>query len=135
MLKIYGFSILAFVVGSAIPQVASVSGVVAAICIMQFSYTFPPLMMLGYKMKIAAAGLIAEDSLAIGDVIDANTPSKDPGDTWMQWSRWKRGFFGGTWYYNLFNLILFLASLSMACLGEISLRHVAFHPILKNFLH
>ncbi|KAJ3799532.1 transmembrane amino acid transporter protein-domain-containing protein [Lentinula aff. detonsa] len=108
---------LAFIVGSAIPQVATVSGVVAAICIMQFSYTFPPLLTLGYKMKVAAAGLVEEDSLAFGELIDANTPSKDPGDTWMQWSRWKRGFFGHRWYYNLFNLILFLASLSMACLG------------------
>jgi len=108
---------LAFVVGSAIPQVATVSGLVAAVCIMQFTYTFPPLMMLGYKMQIAAAGLIEEDALAIGEAIDVNAPSKDPGDTWREWSRWKRGFFGHKWYINLFNLILFLASLAMACLG------------------
>jgi len=108
---------LAFVVGSAIPQVATVSGLVAAICIMQFTYTFPPLMMLGYKMQIGAAGLVEEDSLPAGEVIDPNTPSKDPGDTWRQWSRWRRGFFAHQWYINSFNLFLFLASLSMACLG------------------
>jgi len=109
---------LAFVVGSAIPQVASISGIVAAICIMQFSYTFPPLLMLGYKMKVAAAGLVEEDKLAFGEVIDSNTPSRDPGDTWRQWSRWRRGFFGGgNWMFNLFNLLLFLGSLTMACLG------------------
>jgi hypothetical protein len=108
---------LAFVVGSAIPQVASISALVAAVCIMQFSYTFPPLLMLGYKMKVAAAGLIDDDILPLGQVISADTPSRDPGDTWAQWSRWKRGFFGHKWYLNLFNLILFLASLSMACLG------------------
>ncbi|KIK59098.1 hypothetical protein GYMLUDRAFT_44836 [Collybiopsis luxurians FD-317 M1] len=108
---------LAFIVGSAIPQVASVSGIVAAICIMQFSYSFPPLLMLGYKMKVAAAGLTEEDKLAFGEVIDPSTPSKDPGDTWRDWSRWRRGFFTGNWLMNSFNLILFLASMTMAALG------------------
>jgi hypothetical protein len=116
-IMVFAYWSLAFVVGSAIPQVASVSGIVAAICIMQFSYTFPPLLMLGYKMRVAAAGLVEEDSLAIGEVIDGNATSKDPGDTWSEWSRWERGFFGGKWYMNLFNLILFLGSLTMACLG------------------
>jgi hypothetical protein len=117
IIMVFVYWSLAFIVGSAIPQVATVSGIVAAICIMQFTYTFPPLMMLGYKMKIAAAGLIEEDSLAFGEVLDRNVPSKDPGDTWMQMSRWKRAFFSGSWYMNCFNLFLFLASLSMACLG------------------
>ncbi|KAF9063690.1 transmembrane amino acid transporter protein-domain-containing protein [Rhodocollybia butyracea] len=122
---------LAFVVGSAIPQVATVSGIVAAICIMQFTYSFPPLMMLGYKMKIAAAGLLEEDALPLGEVIDMNTPSKDPGDTWRQWSRWRRAFFSGKWYLNVFNLFLFLASLAMACLGMFG----SGKAIQQTFLH
>ncbi|KAI0086112.1 hypothetical protein BDY19DRAFT_380379 [Irpex rosettiformis] len=34
---------LAFIVASAIPRVQTISGLVAAVCIMQFTYTFPPL--------------------------------------------------------------------------------------------
>lgn len=40
---------LAFVVGSAIPQVALFSAFVAAACIMQFTYTFPPILVRGHK--------------------------------------------------------------------------------------
>lgn len=39
---------LAFIVGAAIPQVQTISGLVAAICIMQFTYTFPPALIFGY---------------------------------------------------------------------------------------
>jgi hypothetical protein len=42
---------LAFVVGAAIPQVQTISGLIAAICIMQFSYTFPPLFVVGFLVK------------------------------------------------------------------------------------
>ncbi len=89
---------LAFIVGSAIPQVKTISALVAAMCIMQFTYTFPPLMYAGYQMKIDAA-------------------INDTGDTWRDLSRWKRGLFTGKWHYKLFNIIIFLAALSMAALG------------------
>lgn len=105
---------LAFIVASAIPQVQTISGLVAAVCIMQFTYTFPPLLYAGFYMRLDAA-------------------RDDPGDTWMQPSRWVRALKtspelarmgaisgiapGSRWYYKVFNLVLFLASLSMACLG------------------
>ena len=91
---------LAFVVGSAVPQVQTISGLVAAIAIMQFTYTFPPLLLAGYYLRLDAA-------------VD------DIGDSWLTLSRWKRGLFGGhtRWYYKVFNLFLFWASLAMACLG------------------
>ncbi|KAF9265882.1 hypothetical protein L218DRAFT_1018756 [Marasmius fiardii PR-910] len=99
---------LAFVIASAIPQVQTISGLIAAICIMQFTYTFPPLIWLGYQVRINAEGLSKDYSE--GD-------TSDPGDTYFTWSRWKRGFFSGKWYYNLFNLIFLLGSAAMACLG------------------
>uniref|UniRef100_A0A0W0FFB4 Amino acid transporter transmembrane domain-containing protein n=1 Tax=Moniliophthora roreri TaxID=221103 RepID=A0A0W0FFB4_MONRR len=105
---------LAFIVGSAIPQVQTISGLIAAICIMQFTYTFPPLLLLGYQIRVFAEGY--------GDHVATRNPNEprddDPGDTWRNLSRWKRGLFGGgNGYFNLFNLILFLGSASMACLG------------------
>jgi len=42
---------LAFVVGAAIPQVQTISGLIAAVCIMQFTYTFPPIMIFGFMVK------------------------------------------------------------------------------------
>ncbi|EJD01782.1 uncharacterized protein FOMMEDRAFT_141050 [Fomitiporia mediterranea MF3/22] len=156
---------LAFIVGSAIPQVQTISGLVAAVCIMQFTYTFPPLLLAAFEMQVDAA-------------------RNDPGDTWKEKSRWMRAIFSsgpsvstmttttnsglltkngngitnGTadttatgapieskrtkwqliWakvrhnfnnlstskffrhsrvFYKLFNLVLFLGSLTMACLG------------------
>lgn len=118
---------LAYIIASAIPQVQTISGLVAAICIMQFTYTFPPLFILGYQM-----------------ILDAGGPN-DPGDTWADFSRWRRGFWSGTggldgdvvggkgggaigakevWKrrgWKVFNLVLFLGAASMACLGECSL--------------
>jgi hypothetical protein len=89
---------LAFVIASAIPQVQTIAGLVAAICIMQFTYTFPPLLLVAYQMIKDAA-------------ID------DPGDTWKNWSRWRRGFFSGKCYWKMLNIIIFMGALSMAGLG------------------
>ncbi|KAL5514736.1 hypothetical protein ACEPAG_2052 [Sanghuangporus baumii] len=118
---------LAFIVGSAIPQVQTISGLVAAVCIMQFTYTFPPLFYALFHMQLDAA-------------------RDDPGDSWRSASRWRRALFsssssfssspfsssspssdtnvtkgtvppGRMVLYKLFNLVLFLGSLAMACLG------------------
>ena len=67
---------LAFVIGSAVPQVQTILGLVAAICILQFTYTFPPLLIAGYHLQLDAA-------------------QNDIGDSWLSYSRWKRAFFGG----------------------------------------
>jgi len=89
---------LAFIIGAAIPQVQNISGLVGAICVMQFTYSFPPIMLVGYQMIIGAA-------------------KNDPGDTWRQFSRWKRGFFAEQWYFKLFNVVMFLGALTMSGLG------------------
>ncbi|KAG7086423.1 hypothetical protein E1B28_002377 [Marasmius oreades] len=101
---------LAFIVASAIPQVQTISGLIAAICIMQFTYSFPPLIWLGYQIRLHAEGLHDVNG-------DSGSDNSDPGDSYLTWSRWKRGLFGGKWYFNLFNLVFFLGSTAMACLG------------------
>lgn len=100
---------IAFVIGSAIPQVQSIIGLIASIAIMQFTYTFPPLLRLGYDI--------------ITDAMTGDAPFL-PGkgasgriDGWHQWSRWRRGLFSGRWYLKLFNLVLATGGLAMACLG------------------
>jgi amino acid permease len=100
---------LAFILGSAIPQVGPISALVAAVAIMQFTYTFPPLLRLGYDIITDA---MADDKK---HVPHAGTVCRV--DTWQDWSRWKRGLFGGHVFFKLFNLILFLGALVTACLG------------------
>ncbi|GLB40303.1 putative amino acid transporter [Lyophyllum shimeji] len=100
---------LAFIIGSAIPQVQTITGLIAAIAIMQFSYTFPLFLRVGYDVitdAMAADAAYAPGKGASGRV-----------DSWNQWSRWRRGLFGGRWYVKLFNLLAGLAALAMACLG------------------
>lgn len=72
----------AFIVGSAIPQVQTITGLIAAIAIMQFTYSFPPLLRLGYDVitdAMAADGAYVPGAGASGRV-----------DTWRDMSRWKR---------------------------------------------
>ncbi|GAA5947707.1 hypothetical protein JCM3765_001044 [Sporobolomyces pararoseus] len=103
---------LAFVVGSAIPSVGTLSGLVAAACIFQFSYTFPPALFLGLLMKIDAANL--------------DEPFTTPGvaprqyDTWKSLYRWRRGAFNGSRRRVILKSLLFLwfiAALATAGLG------------------
>lgn len=42
---------LAFVIAAAVPQISYLSAFVGAACILQFSYTFPPILMVKYKSK------------------------------------------------------------------------------------
>lgn len=100
---------IAFVIGAAIPQVQNISGLIAAICIMQFSYTFPPLLRLAYD--IITDAMVGDGPYTPGQGV-ANRV-----DTWKDWSRWKRGLFTGRVWYKAFNLIIGLAALAMACLG------------------
>ncbi|KAJ6610198.1 oligopeptide transporter protein [Mycena sp. CBHHK59/15] len=88
---------LAFIIGSAIPQVQTINGIIGAIGVMQFTYTFPPLLRLGY------------------DVISDSMVADGPYDPIK--GHYQRGLFSGRWYFKLFNFILFLASMAMACLG------------------
>jgi amino acid permease len=100
---------LAFVIGSAIPQVQTISGLIAAIAIMQFTYSFPPLMRLGYDIITDAMAADAEYVPGSGTACRV--------DSWRDLSRWKRGIFGGRVWFKLFNLIIFLGGIAMACLG------------------
>ncbi|KZT67531.1 oligopeptide transporter protein [Daedalea quercina L-15889] len=87
---------LAFIVGAAIPQVQTISGLVAAVCIMQFTYTFPPALIFGFYF-----------------IKDGRDPSTGT-------INWRAGIFAGSpWkvLFKIFNFFLALAALSMACLG------------------
>jgi len=100
---------VAFVIGSAVPALGAMTGLIGAVCIFQFSYTFPPLFWFLYELKRDAA---LEDEPFTGY---GSQPRQI--DTWRQASRWRRGLFTGRWYVKIFMFIIFLASVACAGLG------------------
>ncbi|KAF9481935.1 hypothetical protein BDN70DRAFT_802535, partial [Pholiota conissans] len=106
---VFAYWSLAFVIGSAIPQVQSISALIAAVAVMQFTYSFPPNLRLGYD--------VITDAMAADNRYTPGTGSAARIDTWRKWSRWKRGLFGGRVFFKLFNFILFLERPAMACLS------------------
>ncbi|KAF9352184.1 hypothetical protein BGX26_009949 [Mortierella sp. AD094] len=100
---------LAYIVGSAIPQVENISSLIAAICILQFSYTFPPILRFAYDVLTDA---MSEDAVFV-----PGHGTSGRIDTWNDRSRWMRGLFTGRVWFKAFNLILFIGFSVWAVLG------------------
>jgi hypothetical protein len=45
---------IAFIVAASIPNFFGLSSLVAALCILQFTYTFPPMLYLAYAVRLGA---------------------------------------------------------------------------------
>jgi len=104
------FWAVGFVIGAAIPQIQTLSGMVGAVASMQFTYSFPSGFTFLYLVQLDATS--GDGAYAPG--------SPGRADTWSHWSRWKRGFFGGSrpmLLFKWFNLVLCLAALATAGLG------------------
>jgi len=103
---------VAFVMAAAIPNFNSLSGLVAAVCIMQFTYTFPPLLYLGM--------LVSRDAVRTeqGEGYDATTGVTVRHDSGIK--RWVRGFFAGSFLAKINKMWLvffFLGALATCALG------------------
>ena len=101
---------------------SALSGFVAALCIMQFTYTFPPLLMLGFSIQRDAAATAIPTNNQTGqteaagfDPVTGLTARSDSGA-----KRWLRGFLAGRWYVKVFNLVLGVGALVTAGLGMYS---------------
>ncbi|TKY88524.1 hypothetical protein EX895_002512 [Sporisorium graminicola] len=86
---------LAFVIASSIPQVQTISGLIAAIAIMNFSYSFPFMLALIFYIK--------RDAM-VGDAPFTPGLTALRQDTWNSWSRWQRGLFGG--HYEILGVVI-----------------------------
>jgi len=111
---------LAYIIGSSIPQFTNLSALIAALCIFQFSYTFPPFMILGY--------LVQYDALSGDGPYDVNNPRASRVDTWQDYSRWVRGF-RKRLVFNLWNLVLTMACVATAVLAS----YAAIKSIITDF--
>lgn len=104
MVPIYWLT--AWVIASSVPQINTWIVIVGAGCILQFSYTFPPFMMIGFKIQ--------RDAITSGDTYDPATRTVTHVDA--GWGRWWRGFKKELWW-NLFDAVFYLGSCTTAVLG------------------
>ena len=101
--------LIAFVIAAAVPQFSNISALVAAVCILQFTYTFPPLLMLGFEIQ--------QHALQAGEGFDPITGRVTRYDSGMK--RWARGM-KRQWYIKLWNLGFCLGAAVCAVLGAYS---------------
>lgn len=132
---------ISFIIGTAIPQVQTIQGLVAAAFLLQFSYSWPPLMQLAYDVHADAsrmddvyspeltlgagrgykAGSVVEGGPgmgAVGAVGERGTKGRVRRyDTWHSPARWRRGLLSGRVWFKGVNLVYFLAALATSGLG------------------
>lgn len=101
---------IAFLFAAAVPDFFGLTSIVAAICIMQFTYTFPPMLALGYYIK--------KNALQPGEGFDPATGRVTRHDNGIR--RWVRGFLTGPWYMNIWNVLYTIGALATAGLGAYS---------------
>ena len=97
---------IAFVVCAAIPQFSYISGLVGALCILQFTYTFPAILGFGFQIQ--------KDAMTEDEVFDPTTGTYSFQDRGLK--RWVRGYMV-RWHLNTFNFFYFLGALCTAALG------------------
>ena len=98
---------IAFIIAASIPDFFGLVSVVAAFCIIQFCYSFPPALALGFYIK--------KHAMRPDEGFDPTTGRITRHDTGLK--RWVRGFFAGPWYVNVFNVIYLFGALVTAGLG------------------
>ena len=96
----------AFLICSAIPQFSYISGLVGAVCILQFTYTFPPILMLEIEIK--------KNNILSSEGFNTVTGTFRRSDNGIK--RWTRGFLQN-WHINAFNVFFALGAATTAVLG------------------
>jgi hypothetical protein len=97
---------LAFILSAAVPQVSNLLTFVGALCILQFSYTFPAILMVAYNVQNDA--ILPEEHF---DPISGQARRVDNGV-----KRWIRGY-KKKFFLNTFDFIYFLGAAASAGLG------------------
>ncbi|KAL9099525.1 MAG: hypothetical protein Q9163_004985 [Psora crenata] len=112
---------IAYIIAAAIPAFFGLVSVVAAFCIVQFTYTFPPALALGYHIKTRA--MLPDEGF------DPATGTVTLHDRSLK--RWARGFVSGPWYINVWNVIYLGGALATAGLGA----YAAIMGLISAFEH
>lgn len=97
---------LAFIIAASIPQISYLISFVGAAFILQFTFTFPPILMVGYNTQ--------KDAMLPEESFDPVTGQAQRVDSGMR--RWIRGY-KKQFFRNTFDVLYFLGALSTAGLG------------------
>ncbi|KAI1139452.1 transmembrane amino acid transporter protein-domain-containing protein [Hypoxylon sp. FL0543] len=119
--------VVAFLVGAAVPQFSYVVGLVGALFILSFTYTFPAWLAIGYWIKKDA--MVEEEESF--DPVTNTYHYVDHG-----WKRWKRGFMKRP-FFNAFNIFYFLGALvtcALGCYSSIESLRLAFESNIATSL-
>jgi hypothetical protein len=98
---------IAYAIGGAIPDFSGFVGFVSALCAMQFTYSFPPLLHVGLMVQRNAIRSDEDFDPAKGTLMRRDSGMK----------RIMRGFMAGKWYINVLNVLYCLGALVCAGLG------------------
>lgn len=112
--------ILAFIVAAAVPNLNGISSLVGALLILNFTYTFPAFMYVGYRIQT--------DAKMPGEGFDPSTRATTRHDGGLR--RWWRGF-RVSWHINTINIIYGcggLACCGMGCWSAIESLVALFGP-------
>lgn len=102
--------IIAFILAASIPAFFGLTSVTAAVCFVQFAYSFPPILAFGYYIQMNAMQPGEGFDPATGQVIYHDRGLK----------RWIRGFFAKQWYLNVWHFIYAGGALAVSGLGAYS---------------
>ncbi|KAI1441423.1 transmembrane amino acid transporter protein-domain-containing protein [Annulohypoxylon stygium] len=98
---------VAFIIAATVPQFSYIVGLVGALFILSFTYTFPAWLAVGYWIK--------KDAIVEGEeIFDPATNTYTYVD--QGWKRWRRGFMKKP-FLNSFNIFYFLGALVTCALG------------------
>ncbi|PMD66955.1 transmembrane amino acid transporter [Hyaloscypha bicolor E] len=109
---------IAFIIAASIPQFSYLTGLLSAMCFVSFTYTFPALLAMGFRIK--------KDAMLPDESFDETTLKYTRHDDGMQ--RWTRGFLKH-WYFNAFDALYLLASLVTVGLGS----YAAIEGLISSF--
>ena len=101
---------VAFIIAASIPDFFGLTSIVAAVCFVQFTYTFPGALGLGY--------FIQRHAMRDGEGFDPSNGTVIKTDRGI--TRWVRGFFAKRWYLNVWLIIYILGALVVSGLGAYS---------------
>ena len=108
---------LAWVVAAAIPQITNLTSFVGAACILQFSYTFPPMLLVGFNVQ---------NDAILPEELNSTTGQVQRLDNGIK--RWIRGY-KKKFLWNTFDVIYSILALAAAGLGiwaSVTSMHTSF---------
>jgi hypothetical protein len=100
---------IGYIIAAAIPDYFGFVSVISATAIIQFTYSFPPILALGYNIKLYAM------KTSVADGYDPDTGTVTLQDSGAR--RWLRGLMKGPWHWNILHVLYAIGALATAGLG------------------